>query len=391
MDLNGYFDPVSLDRPEFHLVPEEYSFSRAITIHTPDHPVKNLESYDMAIIGVPEDEKAFIRGSAAAPDKVRGMLYQLRKLNGNIKIYDLGNLKKSKNSNDVYYAIRDITLELKENQIIPFFIGGSQDLTYGLMLALEKQKGYSHVVTIDPRLDFWTDRVENLNSRNYLNMMFKEETEESFLYTNIGHQQYFVTQEQLDMIEQKHLESFRLGEIRTDIRKSEPLLRDADILSIDMSAVRHSDAPGVITPTPNGFFGDELCALTRYAGLSDNLKACGLFELAPDNDLNDQTSHLAAQTIWYFIDGLAFRIKENPADKHSHTKKFIVHMNAIDQDLTFYKSNVSDRWWLEIPVKNNATNHNFFISCSYEDYQQACNNEITDRWWRYLHRLKARK
>lgn len=387
MDLNGYFDPVSLDRPEFHFLPEKYSFSRNISIHTPDQPIKNLDNYQMAIIGVPQEKAAYIKGSAEAPDKVRGMLYQLRRVNNNVKVYDLGNLKITDNINDTYYAIRDISLELLEKNVLPFFIGGSQDLTFGAILALQKQPGIRQILTVDPRLDFWLENEAEINSRNYLNYIIDKEIKKLFTYSNIGHQQYFIAQNQLDLMEKEYMESMRLGEIRENIKQVEPLIRDADLVSIDMNAVRHSDAPGVTTPSPNGLFGDELCAITRYAGLSEKVKICGVFELSPAKDLNDQTSHLAAQAVWYFIDGLAHRVKENPLETSGHMKKFIITPDEVDQELIFFKSNLSERWWIEIPVKNPLTKHNYFISCSYEEYQKACSNVIPDRWWRYLQRL----
>ncbi|MCA1747839.1 MAG: arginase family protein, partial [Bacteroidales bacterium] len=185
----------------------------------------------------------------------------------------------------------------------------------------------------------------------------------------------------------EYMESMRLGELREDIKRVEPLVRDADLISVDMNAVRHSDAPGVTTPSPNGLFGDELCAITRYAGISEKVKVCGLFELSPDKDLNNQTSHLAAQAVWYFIEGLSHRLKENPLETSKHMKKFIITPDEISQELIFYKSNLSERWWIEIPVKNPVTNYNYFISCSYDDYKRACNNILPERWWRYLHRL----
>lgn len=387
MDLNGYFDPVSLDRPEFHLLPEKYSFSRNISIHTPDNPIRNLEDYQLALIGLPQDQSAFISGSAEAPDHIRGMLYQLKKINNNVKVYDLGNLKITDKINDSYFAIRDIALELIENNVIPLFIGGSQDLAYGVLLALEKLNGIQQLLSIDPRLDFWPDKENGLHSRNYLNYIFEEKKKEKFIYSNIAHQAYFVADEQFDLVEKELMESIRLGEIRENLQLAEPLIRDSDFISIDMNVVRHSDAPGVSIPSPNGLFGNELCTLTRYAGLSEKVKACGIFECDPSRDLNQQTSHLAAQSIWYFIEGLSNRVKENPAETPEHTTKFIITMNEADQELIFHKSNISERWWIEIPVKNPATNHNFFISCSYEDYQSACNHEIPDRWWRFLRRL----
>ena len=387
MDLNGYFDPVSLDRPEFHLLPEKYSFVRNISIHTPDRPIRNLDQHQLALIGIPEDKAAYIRGSADAPNRVRGMLYQLRKINRNVKVYDLGNLKITPNINDTYYAVRDITLELIDRGVIPFFIGGSQDLTFGIILALQKMKGIRQLVTVDPRLDFWPEKDPKINSRNYLNYILDPEIKNHFTYSNLGHQIYFIAENQMDILEKEFMETMRLGELREDIRHSEPIIRDADFLGIDMNAVRHSDAPGVTNPSPNGLFGDEICAITRYGGISEKVKVCGLFEVAPGKDLNDQTSHLAAQAVWYFIDGLSNRLRENPVETSEHTKKFIITPDELEQELVFIKSTISERWWIEIPVKNPDTNYNYFISCSYEDYKKACNNVIPDRWWRYLHRL----
>lgn len=387
MDLNGYFDPVSLERPGFHFLPEEHSFSRCISVHTPDRPIKNLDDHQLALIGLPEDQNAYISGSSSAPDAIRGMLYQLRRINRNIRAYDLGNLKITGNINDTYYAIRDIALELMERKIIPFFIGGSQDLSFGILLALEKLQSLSQLVTIDPRLDFRNDRKEQITSRNYLNYLFDQEKQGKFIYSNIGHQVYFVAEKQLDTLEENFLESYRLGRVRENLHAMEPIIRDADFLGIDLNVVRHSDAPGVSIPSPNGLFGDELCALTRYGGLSSNVKVCGIFECSPGKDLNQQTSHLAAQSIWYFMDGLSHRINEHPSVNQDHKKKYIVSMTETGQELTFHKSTVSERWWIEIPVKNPVSGDNFFVSCSYEDYEQACNHEIPDRWWRYLQRL----
>lgn len=387
VDLNDYFDPVSLDRPGFHFLPEQHSFSRYISIHTPDQPIRNLGKHQVALIGVGQDQGGYIKGSASAPDKVRSMLYQLRRINNNIKVYDLGNLKITGNINDTYYALRDVTLELLDKGVVAYLVGGSQDLTFGAILALQKMEGVRQILTVDPRIDFWMEPAPEISSRNYLDYILEKDFKDRFIYANLGHQQYFIAPGQSDRMEQEHMESIRLGDLRQDLRSSEPLIRDADLVSFDMNAVRHSDAPGVTIPSPNGLFGDEVCALSRYAGISEKVKICGIFELSPEKDLNEQTSHLAAQAAWYFIEGMSHRIKENPLETPAHTKKFIVTPEETDQDLVFYKSTISERWWLEIPVKNPVTGNNHYISCSHDDYRKACSNIIPDRWWRYLHRL----
>jgi formiminoglutamase len=390
MDLNGYFDPVSLERPEFEYLDNNESFSHHISVHTPDHPIRELDKHQVALMGVPVDSNGFIKGSKDAPNHIRSKLYQLRKINRNLKIYDLGNVKIGGSINDTYFALRDILLELREREITTVIFGGSQDLSRGAFLALEKHEGLHQLLTIDSMLDFSLNE-DQLNSRNYLNHVVNSAGLKQFSLTNLGHQAYFVSEEQLQQLDKSYLESIRLGEARKEIKQAEPLIRDSEFISIDMGAVRHADAPGASTPSPNGFFADELCQITRYAGLSEQTNILGFFELNPKSDINGQTAHLAAQSTWYFLEGLTHRIRENPKDTPEHIKKFIVTLNAAGHDIIFHKSTLSERWWMEIPVKNPATGHNFFVSCSYEDYQHACNQEIPDRWWRFLHRLGNEK
>ena len=390
MDLNGYFDPVSLERPEYNFLPEEDTFSHAISVNTPDHPIHDLDKHQVVIFGVPQDGQAFLKGSREAPDEIRSKLYQLRKLNKHIRIYDLGNLKITDSISDTYYAVRDLILEFYERGIISVILGGSQDISKGVFQAFEKLPDLHTILTIDSRLDF-NHKKEVSNSRNYLNHILDKKRAHAFNFSNIGHQAYFVTEQQFDTLDASYLESIRLGEARLRMGNCEPLIRDSSFMSVDLCAVRQSDAPGVSIPSPNGFTGEEVCQLLRYGGLSERVKVVGLFELTPEADINRQTAHLAGQAIWYFLEGLTHRIKENPLESPEHTRKFIVTLDAAGHDIIFHKSTLSERWWMEVPVKNPATGHNFFVSCSYEDYQKACNQEIPDRWWRYYHRLGNRQ
>ncbi len=327
MDLNGYFDPVSLERPEFEYLDNNESFSHHISVHTPDHPIRELDKHQVALMGVPVDSNGFIKGSKDAPNHIRSKLYQLRKINRNLKIYDLGNVKIGGAINDTYFALRDILLELREREITTVIFGGSQDLSRGAFLALEKHEGLHQLLTIDSMLDFSLNE-DQLNSRNYLNQVVNSTGLKQFSLTNLGHQAYFVSEEQLQQLDKSYLESIRLGEARKEIKQAEPLIRDSEFISIDMGAVRHADAPGASTPSPNGFFADELCQITRYAGLSEQTNILGFFELNPKSDINGQTAHLAAQSTWYFLEGLTHRIRENPKDTPEHIKKFIVTLNA---------------------------------------------------------------
>lgn len=381
MDLNPYFNPVSLERSENPLIRENNSFNRSIRINTPDTPIVNTGDFDIAIMGVNEDRNAFIKGSASAPDTIRHMLYQLAMVNRKTRLIDLGNLKKTDNINDSYYALRDIFLELEEKNVTLIVLGGSQDLATGLSMAFGQKKSFHSILSLDSRLDFGFGK-ENLNSRNYLDHLLKQKNSGKWSITNLGHQVYFTPTSLFDKFEKAGHHSVRVGQVRENLRMAEPFFRDSNILIADIGSVRQSDAPGASNASPNGYFGHEFCQLCRYAGASENMKAVLFSELIPEKDPANMTAHLIAQAVWYFIEGFSIRKKENPREKGS--KKFIVSTSAADQNLVFYKSNFTDRWWMEVPVKNPETGENHLLSCSYEDYQKACTNELPDIWWRFM-------
>ncbi len=386
MSIRDYCDPVALDKPANHHLSDKAVFCRNIHIHTPDTPVNNLEQYDLAFLGVPEDRSSTVQGPASAPDGIRNYLYQLFRVNPGLKIIDLGNLKCGNSVQDTYFALRDILLELMERNLITALLGGSQDLSYGIYLAFEKLNRKFSFVTIDSRLDMGIIN-DQIKPESYLIPMLSRKKELLFSYSNLGHQTYFVDQGDIDFLRDNYHQSLRLGDIRQDMARVEPILRDAGFVSLDLNSVRQSDAPGCTQPSPNGFTGEEICQISRYAGLSPTTKCFGLFNLLPGSDRDGQTAHLAAQCLWYFMDGASRRKEENPLSAPDAFKKFIVSHSDMDHDIVFYKSLETDRWWFEVPVIHQAKTRHVLISCSLEDYQKACNQEIPDRWLNAFQKL----
>lgn len=48
-------------------------------------------------------------------------------------------------------------------------------------------------------------------------------------------------------------------------------------------------------------------------------------------------------------------------------------------------SNKTDRWWIEIPMTINLDNklHRLaLLPCTHQDYLDACNDIVPERWWR---------
>ena len=382
MTLNHYFDPVSLERSEGEELPAKGLFCQNIYINTPDTPIKDIHNYQVAIIGVPEGRGSLVKNLDLATDAIRSRLYNLNWLEKSVKIIDLGNLRQGKDLKDTYFGLRDVLLDLLSNNILPIVIGGSQDLTYGMFLALEYlQKPYI-LTTIDNRVDIAFETYENITHKNYLNSIILE-NKFLFEYLNLGQQACFTSADNSDLFQNLFHESIRLGNLRSNLTISEPYLRDSDILSIDFSAIRNADAPGQAIASPNGLNAEDICQMARYAGFGEKLQILGIFDISPTLDHNLTTSCLAAQTIWYFLDGYSIRLNERPEKNPAEFKKFIVTFNENDF-LVFYKSLFTQRWWCEVPSNNSES---LVIACSEADYIRASNNEIPDRWLKLVKKL----
>lgn len=360
----------------------EQQIYSSLVIHRELEDFPDLKEIRIAIVGVMEDRAALNNaGCDGGADKIRQYLYPLFKGRWDVKIADLGNIYKGETIDDTYFALRDVVAELLKRNIITILIGGSQDLTYPVYRAYDVLEQTVNLVSIDSRFDLG-EQGGKLNSQNFLSHIVLNKPYNLYNYSNIGYQTYFVNQDELDLMERMFFDVLRLGEIKASIAEAEPLLRNADLISFDMAAIRQTDAPGTGYPSPHGFSGEDACALSRYAGLSDKVSCFSLMEYNPKFDNRDQTAHLAAHMLWYFLEGFNNRKEDYPfSSKKEHTK-FTVLIEDGDHELTFFKSPKSERWWVEVPIEMKTSQRHMMVPCSHKDYQKALMGEIPIRWWR---------
>lgn len=387
MNLNDFLSPVELEKPASNQQPDEFSISRTITIHTPDHPVTEINDFDLAIIGIPEDRNSFNQGAADAPNKIREKLYHLRGFKTHLKIIDLGNFKQGAAVTDTYVGACEVFKILIEKEIPVLILGGTQDLTLSSCMAAKPANAFYKLMCIDRKIDF-SENIESSTSDNFLNKIITNDKDIGPLeFMCAGYQSYFVNDDLLDTFRHKNFKLSRLGLVRSGLQLIEPELRDSNVVSVDISSVKQSDAPGFVNPSPNGFYGEEICQIARYAGLGEKVSSFGVYEVNPGFDSNNQTSHLAAQICWYFMEGLSQRANENPETNKKSFKKFIVAISKLEQQIVFYKSIKTNRWWMSVPCEAKKYNKkSMIISCSHIDYEIASNDEIPDRWLEAFHR-----
>ncbi len=349
-----------------------------------------LGDFNIALLGVCEDRNSARNpGTAKAPDIIRKEFYKLfmPPIDKEFRMIDLGNIVQGETARDTYFAMASVILQLLTHKVVPIIVGGSHDLTFGQYLGYKDLHALMNLVVIDERIDMLENPAKTIDASSFLMKIFTHTPNYLFNYSHLGHQTYLNDPKAVETLESLNFDCHRLGLIRANLEETEPILRDADMLSIDISSIRQADAPAHAHGSPNGFTGEELCQIARYAGLSDKLTSFGIYEINPGYDNNNQTAQLAAQMIWYFVEGYYNRVGDYPLTLDAHLK-FTVHLEESNHDLIFWRSKKTDRWWMELPYGDKQRfGRNQLIPCSFNDYEGACGQELPDRWMKAYTKL----
>jgi len=392
MSLADFFAPIDIKK----ITPKDGFYTSQLGDRIEHYSVAfpDLEQkVDIAIIGVLEDRNAINNaGCALGPDYVREKLYLLNEGAYNTKIVDLGNIARGEKVTDTYYALKTVVEELIKKDILPLIIGGGQDLTYAQYMGYESLEQKVDVLVVDSHFDLDDDGFGSsieTNSIAYLNKIFLHEPNYLFNFSNLGYQTYFTSQESLRVMDKLYFDVHRLGELAGNITVTEPVIRNANMLSFDIGAIRSSDAAANANAKPNGFYGEEACQICRYAGFNDKLTSIGFYEFNPAYDTNGQTAMLISQMVWCFIDGFYNRKKDFPLNPKSQYLIYKTSLKHDEHELVFVKSKKSDRWWMQVPYPTGGSRNERFhlVPCRYEDYKTARSGDMPDLWWRTYQKL----
>jgi arginase family enzyme len=378
MNWSSYLIPVSGDQWL------RGDFADAVVMYRGEPEFVFPDSARVAIVGVPEDHFTEGAGEIKSPGAIRRYLYGLAAGSPGI-VVDLGNLRTGKTLADTYYGLRDTLKALYRRNVVTMVIGGSLDVFYGNCLAMEERQDVTlSYVAPRLRLPMCGTGEHPLNS-----LLFDraQDFEKRVHVCNIGYQSYYVSHQDLDVFLGRFFETYRLGEVREGgFRGIEPVIRDSDLLAISMDSVKYSDAPAASNVSPNGFTGEEICQIAFFAGLSNRCRSLGIFDLLLQNDIQDVTVRLAAQMVWYFIEGVKKRNFDHPLEHVQNFKKYLIYFDQLHHNLCFYKNVRTERWWIEVPSIS-SNNAGLMISCTPEDYTKATEQEIPERWWKTYQRI----
>jgi hypothetical protein len=353
-----------------------------ITIHSDSISPPELDNVDIAIIGVSEYRNSNNSlGENFSLMEIRKTFYSLFPGNWSLNLVDLGDLKLGNSVSDTYLALESVVSGLLKNNIIPVIIGGSQDLTYANYRSYDFLQKTVNIVNVDSNFDLG-DSSKPIKNNSYLGKIILDKPHNLFNYSTLGYQTYFNSQEEIDLMDKLYFEAYRLGELSNNIRYVEPVLRDANIVTLDLKSVRSSELSSKQKFSPNGFSGKEICAISRYAGISNKVSSFGIYEYIPSVE-DEATEMLIAQILWYFIEGVNCRVMDSNFYNEDDFQKYTVLID--DQELVFLKSVKSSRWWVEIPFLKNSNNkleEHSLLPCMHQDYVDASNGVIPERWYK---------
>lgn len=363
----NWLHPVSLSQFE-DLEPGPEDLGSKLLFFRPD--ITDLKEVRVALVGL----------DAAAANAVRRQLYTMSFPFEQLKVMDFGNARRKQ----VAFLV-PVIRELLDSQIVPILLGSAAQMMQAQYRAFKSIKESISQVLVDERVPFTA--ANEASERHYFHEIIHQKRSRLFHLGLIGCQSHFISNSTFEWVHQQQFDMIRLGKAKAELAELEPVIRDADLLSFHLGALKQSEAPGQENASPSGFFAEDACQISRYAGMSDKLRAFGIYGFAPEHDRDHQTAKVVAQMVWYFLDGFYARKNDFPVSTDGLVE-YIVDFKGLDYQLTFWKSNKSGRWWMQIPVKTNKKlQRHRLIPCSYADYKMASQDELPERLLRALQRF----
>lgn len=367
-DLHEYLLPVNVAEISGDAAYNDSQMGSVIKINEEEFP--DLFNIDIVIVGVNEFRGNGFVATESSADSIRKKFYQLHYWHKEISIADIGNIKNGASLNDSYSALAIVLKELFQLNKTVVIIGGSHDNTLAQYFAYKELNKIIDATVVDATIDLRSEST--LRSENFLMEMLTSEPNMVRHYNHIAFQSYFVHPRMLETMDKLRFDCFRVGIVKEDLNEMEPVIRNSDLFSFDIAAIKSSDVPASIC-SPNGLTGEEACTLVRFAGMSASLSSFGIYGYDPSKDHQLLTALQIAQMMWYFIDGRNRIRKESLLHETQDFNQF--HTAFAEVDTVFLQSKKTGRWWMQLPDKK-------MIACSYKDYLFASNNEIPERWLR---------
>ncbi len=281
--------------------------------------VKKSRSYDLAIIGVPFDEKScFLKGAALGPAAIRAAstgkaLNPYTELGFNLEeetvLVDWGDVDTSGDVDKTFRQIEEAVTEVIKKKARPIILGGDHSISYPVLKALARKYRRLSILHFDAHPDLY----EELYGDRYSHACPFARIMEDGLATDLV--QVGIRAATLEQRRKAHKHGVRMIEMK-DIGPSFHLHFDEPLyISFDLDALDPAYAPGVSHHEPGGLSTRQVIDIIH--ALEADIIALDVVELNPARDPSGITAAAAVKIIKEVAGRMASRIRGAPRKRSS--------------------------------------------------------------------------
>ncbi len=261
--------------------------------------IQKSQEYDIAILGIPYDEKScYLRGAAKGPQAIRATstskaINPWTEHGVNLEedgiMVDLGDVDVSGDYKTVSSRIEKKVLEVLEKDAIPIILGGDHSISFPVVKALAKKFKPLDILHFDAHPDLYDELYGDRYSHGCpFTRIMEEGLAQNLVQVGIraatGEHRERAAQYGIRMIEMKDIQE------NLSLEFSNPLY-----ISFDMDALDPSAAPGVSHHEPGGLSTRQ--AIRILQALKAEIVGLDVVEVNPERDVSGITSSAAVKIV----------------------------------------------------------------------------------------------
>ena len=269
--------------------------------------VKQSDEYNIAIIGIPFDEKScYLRGASKGPQAIRAAstgkaINPWTELGANLKeeiiLRDMGDMDVSGDFFDVFSRIEENIFKILEKEAVPVVMGGDHSISYPVVKAFARKFKPLDILHFDAHPDLYEEmRGDRYSHACPFARIMEEGLAQNLVQVGIraatGQQRAKASEHGVRMIEMKDIK----GSLSLEF--SNPLY-----ISFDMDALDPAFAPGVAHHEAGGLSTRQ--ALDILHALDARIVGLDVVEVYPDRDTLGITAAAAVKIIKEVAGGIA--------------------------------------------------------------------------------------
>ncbi len=274
--------------------------------------LKQSQEFDIALVGVPFDEKScYLKGAAKGPDAIRAAstgkaINPWTELGVNLEedviMVDLGDVDVSGNFQQVFSLVEEKILSVLEKKAIPVVLGGDHSISYPVVKAFSKKFDNLDILHFDAHPDLYDELYGDHYSHacpfaRIMEEGLAQELVQVGIRAATGEQRQRARKHGIRMIEMKNVSSDLALEF------SNPLY-----VSFDLDALDPAFAPGVSHHEPGGL--TTRLAIEIIHNIKAEIVGLDVVELNSERDLSGITAAAAVKIIMETAGKVAIMMKK---------------------------------------------------------------------------------